>query len=258
MKKELYTVKQVAQMAGVGIKTLHHYDAIGLLCPVELSVAGYRLYDRERLERLQQILFYRELGLPLKEIGALMSGAAERLHVLREQRELLERKQETIRRLIGTIERTIGCSEKGYSMSTNELFDGFGSEAEWNAALTRQAEHLKTTYGYDTPAVSDVEEMNDQAAHAQRFIGAMSAALVAKRRVDDANVRELLEHHIRFLNESGNPTTAENFAVITGFFIQDDFHRDVLESQQPGLSYYLHCAARAFAEASSASPAATS
>lgn len=68
------TVKAVAELAGVSVRTLHHYDEIGLLKPAGQSAAGYRLYSQEDLERLQQILFFRELGFSLKEIRAILDS----------------------------------------------------------------------------------------------------------------------------------------------------------------------------------------
>ena len=67
-----YTVKQLAQMAGVTVRTLHHYDQIGLLTPTSRTAAGYRLYGEADLLRLQQVLLYREMGVPLSEIGAIL------------------------------------------------------------------------------------------------------------------------------------------------------------------------------------------
>ena len=69
------TVKEVSQITGVSVRTLHHYDAIGLLKPTAVTEAGYRLYDDEALERLQQILLFREVGFPLKEIKRILDSS---------------------------------------------------------------------------------------------------------------------------------------------------------------------------------------
>ena len=86
----VYPVGRVAGLAGVTVRTLHHYDEIGLLSPSGRTSAGYRRYDDADLERLQQILFYRELGFPLEEIAVIIDdpGRARREH-LRRQHELL-------------------------------------------------------------------------------------------------------------------------------------------------------------------------
>src|SRR6185503_20367649 len=88
-----YTVKQLARLSGVSVRTLHHYDEIGLLKPSFLGENRYRYYGREELLRLQDILFHRELGVPLQEIGKLLATEGrDRVAILREHRErLLER-----------------------------------------------------------------------------------------------------------------------------------------------------------------------
>lgn len=87
----LYSVKQTAEMANVTIKTLYHYHKIGLLYPCTVTETGYRLYGMEELERLQEILFYRELEFPLKDIKQMLDGDADRLAVLNEQKSFFLR-----------------------------------------------------------------------------------------------------------------------------------------------------------------------
>jgi DNA-binding transcriptional MerR regulator len=74
--KEKLTVSQVSQLSGVSVRTLHHYDQIGLLHPAEVTEAGYRLYGKAELERLQQILFFRELEFPLQDIGRILNSSS--------------------------------------------------------------------------------------------------------------------------------------------------------------------------------------
>ena len=103
-----YTVKQLAKLSGVSVRTLHHYDEIGLLKPAFLGENRYRYYGREELLRLQDILFHRELGVPLQEIGKLLTLQGEdRVAVLREHRDWLAARVERSRQLLATINRTI-------------------------------------------------------------------------------------------------------------------------------------------------------
>ena len=95
------TVTQIAKQTGVSVRTLHHYDAIGLLKPTRVTEAGYRLYDAEALERLYLILLFREIGFPLKEIrGILDAPDYDRYRVLEKQIELLEQKKTRLQTLI--------------------------------------------------------------------------------------------------------------------------------------------------------------
>ncbi|PGZ44801.1 transcriptional regulator [Bacillus anthracis] len=88
----MYTVHEVAKLAHATVKTLHHYHQIGLLFPEQTTEAGYRLYGIKNLKRLQQILFYKELDFPLKEIKQLLDGEINRENTLIQQRYLLEQK----------------------------------------------------------------------------------------------------------------------------------------------------------------------
>lgn len=248
MEKRVYTVKQVARMAGVGIKTLHHYHALGLLRPHGLSQAGYRLYAREQLETLQQILFYRRLGFPLKDIRNLMHDQGDRLAGLRDQRARLLHQQEDVARLIATIDRTIASVKGGHIVPDQDLFEGFRSEAEWNAALSDHNAHLKDTYDADIPPVTDVAAMNEAAAQAAAFMNRMAAALRDRLRVDAAEVRDAIRAHLTWLASAGHAGDAKSFVERTRFFLSDDFHRDMLENHQTGLAYYLNAAAETYAK----------
>lgn len=95
------TVAQVAKLTGVSVRTLHHYDALGLLKPTQVTEAGYRLYDDQALQRLQTILLFRELEFPLKEIARILeSEDFDKMEALRDQIRLLEMKRDHLDKLI--------------------------------------------------------------------------------------------------------------------------------------------------------------
>ena len=99
------TVKEISDLTGISVRTLHYYDEIGLLKPTDKSEAGYRLYDDKALETLQQILFFREFDIPLKEIKTVMDNPAlERNQILQMQRKMLVAKKERMERLISSID----------------------------------------------------------------------------------------------------------------------------------------------------------
>lgn len=101
----MMTIKEMAERTGVSVRTLHYYDEIGLFVPTCKSEAGYRLYDDRALERLQQILFFREFDIPLKEIKAIMSRPdSDRNEILQMQRKMLVAKKERMERLIAGID----------------------------------------------------------------------------------------------------------------------------------------------------------
>ncbi|GFP76255.1 MerR family transcriptional regulator [Clostridium fungisolvens] len=236
----LYTVKEVAELTGVTIKALHHYHKIGLLQPCEITDAGYRLYGTKELEVLQQILFYRELDFSLEDIKKALEDEPSRLNCLTKQQELLLARKQRLECLLKTINESIVLSKEGEIMNTTDMFKGFNKD-QWKDALSEQSEYIKDKYGYDLPEVqeADVPQMNEQAMEAQQFIVSMSDALKSGLKVNDEKVIQLLNNHILFLNNHGHNIDSKALAAQTKFFLEDDFHRNMLEGQQVGLSYYL-------------------
>lgn len=138
MKK---SISEMAKLSGVSVRTLHYYDEIGLLAPSEVvSETGYRYYNEDSLEKLQQILFYRELDFPLKEIVQIMNASDyNKEEALRKQRELLKLKRKRLDKLIGLLNANL----KGdTTMSFNE-FD----TTEIDEARAKYAEEVKERWG---------------------------------------------------------------------------------------------------------------
>ena len=125
------TVKQLAAISGVTVRALHHYDQIGLLKPAAVGANGYRYYGRTELLRLQRILFHRELGVPLNDIGGLLDLEGEdQIGVLRQHRDKLEGERERYRVLIETIDRTIADLKGETSVANADLYKGFSPEKQ--------------------------------------------------------------------------------------------------------------------------------
>lgn len=126
-----YTVRQLADLADVTPRTLHHYDAIGLLRPSAIGDNGYRYYDDATALRLQQILFYRELDLGLEAIRDLLDSADFDIQsALRQHREALRGRVSRLNHLIETIDKTMMHLQGQKVMSTRELFEGFDDETQ--------------------------------------------------------------------------------------------------------------------------------
>ena len=126
-----YTVKQLARLSGVSVRALHHYDEIGLLKPAFVGENRYRYYGREELLRLQDILFHRELGVPLQEIGELLAHEGrDRVAILRRHRAMLADRIESFRQLLATIDRTIAQLNGDGTMNDKDLYHGFAPEKQ--------------------------------------------------------------------------------------------------------------------------------
>lgn len=140
-----WKVGEVADLAHVTVRTLHHYDEIGLLVPSERSAAGYRLYSEADLERLYRILLYRELGFPLEGIGRLMDEpGADAGAALRAQRGLLVEKRRKVDAVIRAVDRALELMETGGKMSREELSEGFEAFAEAPEEIREhQAKHAR-------------------------------------------------------------------------------------------------------------------
>lgn len=121
-----WTIGRVAKIAGVTVRTLHHYDAIGLLTPSARSDAGYRQYTPADLDRLRQILFYRELEFSLDEIASMLSQAAEPLVHLTRQRDALQARIARLNALKAAVAREMEARNMGISLNAEERFEVFG------------------------------------------------------------------------------------------------------------------------------------
>jgi len=143
-----YTVGAVARLAGVSVRTLHHYDEIGLLSPNGRSQAGYRRYGEADLERLQRILFYRELGFGLDQIKTMMTdGQAHAVVHLRRQHQLLRDRIGRLERMAAAVEKAMEAQTMGISLTPEERFEVFGDhDPDTDAA--EAAERWGTTDPY--------------------------------------------------------------------------------------------------------------
>lgn len=139
-----YTVRQVADLSGISVRTLHFYDELGLLKPAYVNTNGYRHYEEPQLLTLQQILFYRELGFELKEIKSFLGRPDfEKASALKSHRSVLEKNFARMRALIATIDKTIEHVRGTTMMSTEEIFAAFkvnSGEGRFDADVTLRGE----------------------------------------------------------------------------------------------------------------------
>lgn len=134
------SISEMAKLTGVSVRTLHYYDQIGLLCPETAADSGYRWYGKADVERMQQILFYRELDFPLKDIQMIVADPRyDRQEALRRQRHLLQLKRERLDRLLELLEANL----KGEQTMEFKGFDA----AELEDARRRYAEEAKARWG---------------------------------------------------------------------------------------------------------------
>lgn len=155
-----YTVIKLSRLAGVSTRTLRYYDEINLLSPSRINSSGYRIYGPHEVNRLQQILFYRELGVSLLDIKDILeSPSFQSMNALKEHHEKLLDKREQINSLIANVEKTIAMEEGILIMKDKEKFDGFKKNLiDENEA--KYGKEIREKYGDDTVNESNRKMMN--------------------------------------------------------------------------------------------------
>jgi DNA-binding transcriptional MerR regulator len=174
MEAMAYTVRQVAGLSGVSVRTLHFYDEVGLLKPAYVSANGYRYYEEPQLLALQQILFYRELGFELKEIKSILGRADfEKAAALESHRSVLEKNLARTQTLIATINKTIEHVRGTKKMSSEEMFAGFklaSGEARFNEEVKLRGEPVDCKVsGRDTGGAMCVFEFTGSSSGPRRL-----------------------------------------------------------------------------------------
>lgn len=244
-----YSVGQVAGFAGVTVRTLHHYDEIGLLAPSERSHAGHRRYGDDDLDRLQQILFYRELGFPLDQVATLLDDpdADPRAH-LRRQHELLSARIAKLQQMVTAVETAMEAKKMGINLTPEEKFEVFGdfdpdehaeeverrwgdteayAESQRRAATYTKADWKRLTNGFD-------------AIHAR--MGDLLAAGVA---ADSTEAMDVAEEHRLFMHAGYYDCDHAFHACLGDMYVSDPRFTATYEAIRPGLAVYLRDAIHA-------------
>ena len=248
-RSRTYQVRDVSRLTGVSIRTLHHYDAIGLLVPSGRTGAGYRLYTDADLLRLQQILIGRELGLPLEEIRrSLDDPRFDRKTALLDQRERLrERARQAdamIRAIDAALESLDGRRTKG-EMNMNDLFQGFDPARYEDEARRRwgttdaYAESVTRTKRY-TPDDWKALKTEQSAVYVAAF-----AALKAGTTASSAEAMDIAERHRLTIDRWFYPCSHEMHRGLASMYESDDRFRESIDSHGEGLTAFLAEAIRA-------------
>ena len=244
----MFTVKQLSNLAGVTPRTLHHYDAIGLLKPSRVGENGYRYYGEEALLSLQQILFYRELGLPLDDIKELVGRHDFDVEgALRSHREALQRQVTRLNRLIQTVDNTMEYLKGEKRMSEKGLFEGFSEEEQEKYAL--EAEQL---YDAETVRASNrrwktySEEKKAQILGETKTIYLDMIAAMPKGAASP-EVQAIVERWHRNMEYFWTPKLEQLLALANGYN-DDPRFRENFEKMQPGLAEFMGEAVKIYVE----------
>ena len=216
------TVHEVSQISGVSVRTLHHYDAIGLLRPTAVTEAGYRLYDDTALARLQSILLFRELAFPLKEIKRIMDDPQfDQATALEQQIRLLELQQERLSRLIGLARETMktGVTHMDFTAFDNSKLEQYAAEVK---------ERWGNTTAYQESAQRPAAEQKDAAAGLMAQFARMGRLRTGDPAGQEAQaaVRELQE----FITKHFYTCTPEILAGLGQMYTADDRFRASIDA----------------------------
>lgn len=249
------TVGETAAATGVTVRTLHHYDRIGLVTPQARSSAGYRLYSAADLDRLQQVVAYRRLGMSLEGIAVVLKdggtepGATRR--VLERQRDLIEERLTELTRLLAAVDTALEADMKGHQLSPDEqkeLFgngfnDDYAEEAQERWGDTEAwAESRRRTKGYGKAeweqVKADTERANELAA----------AAMDAGMPTDSEQAMDAAEAARLVIDTWFYPLDGEFHRCLGDMYVQDPRFTKTYDDVRPGLAAYLRDAIHANAD----------
>ncbi|MDT3440948.1 MerR family transcriptional regulator [Pseudofrankia sp. BMG5.37] len=251
---EELTVGRVAGLSGVTVRTLHHYDQIGLVCPSGRTAAGYRVYSPADLERLRQVLVYRELGFPLEEIRALVSdpGVDTAAH-LRRQRGLLVERGERLAALGAALDRHLEARAMGMRLTPEEQLEVFGTDkvgGEW----ADEAEHrFGETDAYQESQRRAASYTKDDwarlKAESDAALRAWREALLSGLPADGPETTALAEEHRQHITRWFYDCGYDIHVGLAEMYLADERFTQVYEIVAPGLARYVHDAILANAPA---------
>ncbi len=250
----MYKVKEVAELAGISVRTLHHYDNIGLLKPTHIGVNGYRLYSEEDLARLQQILFFKELAFSLQDIkGILDNPNFDRRKALYTQKQLLVEKKHRLERIIQSVEQTIQSIEGGTVMTKKEMFEPFDMKKieehqkkyeqevkEKYGGTKAYEESMQKTASYKEDDWKRIQEKSENLY--KRMIQAMHKG------PEDAEVQQIVGEMRQHITDNFYECTPEMFRGLGDLYVNDPRFTKNIDKYQPGLAAFLRKAMHVYCD----------
>ncbi|MET9886023.1 MerR family transcriptional regulator [Streptomyces sp. NPDC006430] len=238
-----YSVGQVAGFAGVTVRTLHHYDEIGLLSPSTRSTAGHRRYDDTDLDRLQRVLFYRELGFPLEEVAVLLDDpdSNPREH-LRRQHALLSDRIARLQQMAKAVEHAMEANKMGINLTPEEKFEVFG-DFDPDDHAEEVARRWGGTDAYEESArrsasysKEDWQRIQDQADDIhRRLVVLMDSGGAA----ESVQAMDLAEEHRGWITQNHYACAYELHTCIGEMYVADERFTAYYDAIRPGLAVFL-------------------
>jgi len=240
-----YTVQKLAKLAGVSPRTLRYYDEIGILKPARINSSGYRIYGQSEVDKLQQILFYRELGVALDKIKEILNSPSfDSIKALREHREKLLKKREQIDLLIANVEKTIALREGRIEMSDKEKFEGF-KQRMIDENEKKYGKEIREKYGDDTVDKSNAKFLNmteEQYEEFKKLEVLLNETLKEAFETGDpaGELAQKAAHlHKQWLSYTWPSYSKEAHAGVAQMYVDDERFKAYYDKEQPGMAEFL-------------------
>lgn len=240
-----YTIQKLANLAGVSTRTLRYYDEIGIFKPARINSSGYRIYGQEEVNRLQQILFYRELGVGLDSIKDIVTAPSfDGTKALREHREKLLEKREQLDLLIANVDKTIAVTEGRITMSNKEKFEGFKKKmVEENEK--KYGKEIREKYGKDKVEASNAKVMNmteEQYQEVTALAEQVHTTLAEAFKTGDPAgelAQKAADLHKQWLTYYWKEYSKEAHAGLAQMYVDDERFTAYYDKEQPGTAEFL-------------------
>lgn len=218
-------INEVSKLSGLSVRTLHYYDEINLLKPSKLE-NGYRIYTVENLNKLQQILFYKEMNFKLNDIAKLLNSGDSRLEILERQRELIIKEKRRFEKILTVIDKTIKESRGDIEMTVEEKFSGFKKED-----IDRYENEATKKYGKEVIEEAKKRQNGNEDKMFEQFNDVffkLSTLKDEKNEVDNEEVQSTIEKLYNNINKYGFNCSLEVFGYIgKGYVANPEFKKNI-------------------------------
>jgi DNA-binding transcriptional MerR regulator len=241
-----YSIQELSRLSGVTTRTLRWYDQIGLLKPGRVAESGYRYYGGAEVDRLQDILYYRALGVELAKIKECLDDPSfDRLAALKDHLAALEAEQERLERLIRSVKDTIGAEERKESMSDEQTFEAFKQRTVAHNEETYGAE-LRARYGDKEVDEANAAVMNltqeqyrEWTELGQEIQKRLEAAVRSGLTPESGEGKELCALHRRWLTITGTPYDPARHRGIAELYVMDERFTAYYDKTVSGCARFL-------------------
>ena len=241
-----YTIQKLSELAGISSRTIRYYDEINLLKPVRLSDSGYRMYGTDEVNRLQQILFYRELGISLGQIKEIhVSPSFDRAIALKEHKEKLIRKRTQLDLLINNVDKSIQEYERGIEMTDEEKFEGFKQQLVDNNE-DKYGEEIRNAYGNDAIDQSNTllqnmtkQQFDEVVQLEQDILDSLKEAMATGNPTSERS-QQTAKLHKQWISFHWKKYTKVAHAGLAQMYVTDERFQAYYDKVQPGAAQFLH------------------